>query len=151
MPSIPAPDTGEPDIRLHAEDIVVSRRTVAGETTRVETITRERDHYIDEDLSHVRVEVERFPIGQPIDAVPPIREQGDTTIVPVVEEIIVIERRLILKEEVHIRRVHVVERHQETVVVREQSVEISRAGAAAPALEDDRHLATATIPTLQEQ
>jgi stress response protein YsnF len=150
MPS--TPDRGEPVLRLHAEDVTVSRRTVAGDTLRVGTITRRRDHHIDENLSHVRVEVERVLIGRPVAAVPPTREEGDTTILSVVEEIIVVERRLILKEEVHIRRVHVAERHQETVVVREQSVEISRAEAASPALGDDRHpLAAAAIPILQEQ
>jgi stress response protein YsnF len=99
----------------------------------------------------VRVEVERVLIERPVAAVRPTREEGDTTILSVVEEIIVIERRLILKEEVHIRRVHVAERHQETVVVREQSVEISRV-EAAPTLGDDRQpLAAAAIPILQEQ
>ena len=97
MPSTPTPDTGG-ILPLHAEDVRVARRTIAGDTLRVEAITRSRDHNID---------------------VPPTREEGDTTILSVVEEIIVIERRLILKEEVHIRRVHVAERHQETVVVRE--------------------------------
>jgi stress response protein YsnF len=137
MPSTPTPDTGEPILRLHAEDVTISRRTVAGDSVRIGTVTRERDHHIDESLAHVRVEVERVLIGRPIAAVPPIREEGDTTILSVVEEIIVIERRLILKEEVHIRRVHVAERHQESVVVREQSVEISRVEAAS-ALGDDR-------------
>ena len=151
MPSTPTPKTGEPGLRLHAEDVTVSRRTVAGDTVRLGTVTRERDHHIDESLAHVRVEVERVLIGRPISAVPPIREEGDATILSVVEEIIVIERRLILKEEVHIRRVHVAERHQETVVVREQSVEISRV-EAAPTLGDDRQpLAAAAIPILQEQ
>jgi stress response protein YsnF len=84
--------------------------------------------------------------------VPPTREEGDTTILSVVEEIIVIERRLFLKEEVHIRRVHVAERHQETEVVREQSVEIFRVEADSPVLGDVRHpLAAAAIPILQDQ
>jgi stress response protein YsnF len=152
MPSTPTPKTGEPGLRLHAEDVTVSRRTVAGDTVRLGTVTRERDHHIDESLSHVQVEVERVPIGRPVTAVPPTREEGDTTILSVVEEIIVIERRFILKEEVHIRRVHVAERHQETVVVREQSVEVSRVEAASPALWDERHpLAVAAIPIVQEQ
>ena len=123
MPSTPTPDTGG-ILPLHAKDVTVSRRKVAGDPLRVEAMTRSRDHQIDESLSHVRAEVERVLIGRPVAAVPSIREEGDTTNPSVVEEIIVIERRLILKEEVHIRRVHVAERHQETVAVRGQSVEI---------------------------
>jgi stress response protein YsnF len=154
MPSTTTPDTGESVIRLHAEDVAISRRTVAGDTLRVKTMTRERDHHVDESLSHVRVEVERVPIGRPVAAVPPTREEGDTTILSVVEEVIVIEHRLILKEEVHIRRIHVTERHTETVVVREQTVEICRVEAASPAPEEDhRHPppTAAATPILQEQ
>jgi stress response protein YsnF len=151
MSSMTTLNTGVPAIRLQAEEIEVSRRSVAGDTLRVKTVTREREHHVNEDLSHVRVEVKRVPIERPIDAIPSTREEGDTTIMSVVEEIIVVERRLILKEEVHIRRVHVTEHHEELVVVREQGVEISRVGAASPALCDEPHpLAAAAIPTLQE-
>src|SRR6185437_6429508 len=131
------PLEGEPALQLLAENVTISRRSAAGDTVRAETVTRTRDRHIDESLSHVRVEVDRVPIEQPITAVPPIREEGDTTFLSVVEEIIVIERRLILKEEVRIRHVHVTERHRETVSLREQSVEISRVEAAALTSGDD--------------
>jgi stress response protein YsnF len=78
------------------------------------------------------VQVERVPIGRAVAAVPAVREEGDTTILPVVEEVIVVERRLILKEEVHIRRIKVAERHTETVTTREQTVEIYRTEADSP-------------------
>jgi stress response protein YsnF len=147
MPPTTTPDKGEPAMRLLAEDVTVSKRVGAGDTVRVETMTHTRDHHIDENLSHTRVEVERVPIGRPVAAVPPIREEGDTTILSVVEEVVVIERRLILKEEVHIRRLHVAERHTETVVVREQSVEICRVKAASPDPGEDPHpLAAAVTP-----
>ena len=151
MPPTTTPDKGEPAIQLLAEDVTVSRRSVAGDTIRVETVTRTRDHHIDEDLSHVRVEVERIPIGRIVAAVPPVRNEGDTIILSVVEEVIVTEHRLILKEEVHIRRVHVAERHTETVVLREQNVEIRRIEAdSLEPKEDGRPLAAAATPILQE-
>ena len=34
-----------------------------------------------------------------------MREEGDVTIIPVLEEIVVVEKRLVLKEELHVRRV----------------------------------------------
>ena len=73
-----------------------------------------------------RIEIERVPINRPIDAVPAIREEGDTTIMPVVEEILVVERRLILKEEIRMRRTKVSQPHRETVVVRDQEAVITR-------------------------
>jgi uncharacterized protein (TIGR02271 family) len=135
MSSKQVPGAAEPPILLHAEDIAVARRSVAGDTVRIETTTHTRDHHIDEPLSHTRVQVERVPIGRAVAAVPAVREEGDTTILPVVEEVIVVERRLILKEEVHIRRIKVAERHTETVTTREQTVEIYRTEADSPETE----------------
>ena len=39
----------------------------------------------------------------PVEKPPPVRTEGDVLIVPVVEEVVV-ERRLMLSEELHIRR-----------------------------------------------
>ena len=98
------------------------------------------------------MEVEHVPIGRPVAAVPPAREEGDTTILSVFQEIIFIERRLILKEKVHTCRVHVAQRHQDTVAVREQTIEISRGEAASPAPGDDRPFIAAVASTVfQEQ
>jgi uncharacterized protein (TIGR02271 family) len=135
MPSKTVPDAGVSTIPLHVEDIAMVRRSVVGDTVRIETTTRSRDHHIDEPLLHTKVHIERVPIGRTVVAIPAVREEGDTTILPIVEEVIVVERRLILKEEVHIRRVQVAERHRETVTTREQTLEIHRTEASSPASE----------------
>ena len=113
-------------LRLHAEQVAVARRRVEGDTVRVSTVTRETEKLVDEALAHERVEVENVAIGRPIDIVPPVREEGDVTIIPIVEEVLVIEKRLILKEEVHIRRVRVPDRHREVIILREQDIVIER-------------------------
>ena len=120
------PPAGETRIPLHVEELSVSRRQTAGDTLQVSTVTREYERFVDEMLNHERVEIERVPIGRPVDAIPPVRQEGDTTIMSVVEETIVVERHLILKEEVRIRRLRVSERHQETVVLRKQEALIAR-------------------------
>jgi stress response protein YsnF len=111
---------------LYAEDLTVSKRRIAGDRVQVSTVTREDATFVDETLNHERVEIDRIPIGRQVDAVPPVRQEGDTTILSVVEESIVVERRLILKEEVRIRRLHIMERHQETVPLRKQEAVITR-------------------------
>jgi hypothetical protein len=50
------------------------------------------------------VDVTRVPVNRLVDAHPEVREEGGTIVVPVVEEVIVIEKRLMLKEEVRITR-----------------------------------------------
>ena len=124
-------------VPLHVEEATVARRKVTTSVVRVATITTTRDQLIDEPVTHERVEVERVPIGQYVDAVPPVREEGDLTVMPVVEEVIVVERRLLLREEVHIRRVRTTERHVETVQLREQEAVITRHPASERA--DTQH------------
>jgi uncharacterized protein (TIGR02271 family) len=120
------PPSGEPYILLHAEDLTVSKLLVADDIVRVRTVTGEHATFVDETLNHERVQIERVPLGRQVEAIPPVRQEGDTTILSVVEETLVIARRLILKEEIHIRRLHVAERHQEAVVLRKQEAVITR-------------------------
>jgi stress response protein YsnF len=105
-----------------------------GSRGRVATITREHEHLVDEVLSHERVEIEHVPIDCQVDAVPPVRKEGNTTVLPVVEEVVVVERRLILKEEIRITRVHGTEHHRESVMLREQDAVITRSEAGPNAV-----------------
>lgn len=121
----------EPDqrVRLHRDEISVSRRRVVRETVRVRTWTTEHEQRIDETLTDERVEVLRVSVGRVVDAVPEVRQEGDVTILPVVVEEIVVQRRLVLKEEVHLRRTRVPRAHQETIILRHQDAIVTRTGA----------------------
>ena len=61
------------------------------------------------DASHDEVDVQRVTINRQVETMPESRQEGDTLIVPVVEEVIVSEKRLMLREEIHITRRRVVE------------------------------------------
>src|SRR6266550_5342316 len=119
-------------IPLHVEEVSVSRREVEEANVQIALIYGTRKQLVDKELTHVRVEIERVPIGRTIQVVPSISQEGDTTITPVVEEIAVVEWRLVLKEEIRVRRVSTKEQHQETVVLRQQEALITRQEA-------DRH------------
>ncbi len=119
-------EASEQTLPIYAEELEVSRRRVATALVRATRTTHNREQLINEELTHERVEVERVPIGRVVDAVPPVREEGDTTILSVVEEVVVVERRLVLKEEVHFRRVKIKEHHAETIIVREQQAAVTR-------------------------
>ena len=116
----------DPTLRLLAEEVQVAKETLETGRVRVSTQTHEREALIDEDLARERVEIEMIPVGRRIDAVPAVRQEGDTTIVPVVEEVLVVERQLMLKEEIRIKRVRTTERHRETVMLRHQEAVVTR-------------------------
>ena len=110
---------------LHAERVVVSKR-VRRTRVSVKRSTRTRDEAVEVDLNHDQVVVERVAIGRVVDAVPEVRQDGDVTILPIVEEEVVVVRRLVLKEEVHVRRMRTTQRHAETVTLREQQAVVTR-------------------------
>ena len=120
-------------LALHAEEISIAKRTVPRGTVRVSKVTQSRDHLVQETLKHQRVEVERIQIGTYVDQVPPIRYDGDVTIVSVVEEVVVTERRLLLKEEVRIRTVITSEEYAETVALRSENAVVERIPVVAVA------------------
>ena len=112
-------------VRLHAESAVVSKK-VRRTLVRATRTTVTRSALVEEDLAQEHVVVERVPIGKVVDTVPPVRQEGDVTILSVVQEEVVVSTRLVLKEEVHLRRVRHVERHTETVSLREQHLVVTR-------------------------
>ena len=125
----PLPKALEDDtlsLQLHAEEISIERRRVETGRVKLQVRTASHDHQVDEELTHERVQIERVAVGRVVDVAPPTRQEGDTTVISIVEEIVVVERRLVLKEEVRLTRVRVAERHRETVSLRTQEATVGR-------------------------
>ena len=121
-------------IRLAAETLNVGKRVVETGRVRVRRTTTERLEKIKVPLSVETVEIRRVPIGKPIKRKPRVRETANEIIIPVVEEVLVVARRLVLKEELHIRKVRSTENHVEQVRLRQQNVTVDR---VAPQSSDD--------------
>ena len=141
-PTMPAKPE-EVIVPLHAEEISISKEEMETGRVRLSTVTREHEQLVDELLTNEHVEIERVPIGKPVDTKPEVRQEAEKIIVPVVEEVLVLERRLVLKEEVHIRRVRGTERHQERVKLRKQEAVVTRVPVETPKSE--------TSPISQDQ
>jgi hypothetical protein len=73
-------------IPVHVEKVSVSRREIKTAGIQIALVTGTRQQLIDKELTRVRAEVERVSIGRTIKVVPPISQEGDITIIPVVEE-----------------------------------------------------------------
>jgi stress response protein YsnF len=121
-----AKDKDQVVVPLHAEEVSVAKRRVVTGQVKVGKITRESEQLVEELLEHEHVEIERIAIGKQVDKAPAVREEGDTLIIPILEEIVVVERRLFLKEEIRVRRTREKQPYQERVVVRKQEAVITR-------------------------
>jgi len=91
-------------IPVAEEQIRVEKREVTTGGVRVHKRVRVEPVRLEEDLREEQVEIERVPIGRFVDRPPEPYADGDTWVIPVVEEVLVLERRLRLREEVRIVR-----------------------------------------------
>jgi uncharacterized protein (TIGR02271 family) len=84
------------------------------------------EQLIEQELLRSRADIKRVAVNRPVDGPQEVKTVGDTVIIPVVEEVIKIERQWILKEEIHITRVEEKELYQDKVVVNHEEVTIER-------------------------
>lgn len=122
------------DLRIPVirEELDVSKEVVETGRLRIHTRVAERQEVVEMPLSREEFSVERVAIGRPVDAPAEVRQDGDVTIVPVHAEEIVVTRRLVLKEELHIRRRVHESVESRPVVLRSQEVDVVRDPVAGP-------------------
>ena len=119
-------DQNETRIQVVEESVSVDKERVATGRVRVSTSSIELEELAQATLSGTRVEVTRERMDREIDALPETRVEGDTTIIPVVEEIVVIEKRLVLVQEIRIRQIKTSEDVSIPVTVRKQTATVER-------------------------
>ena len=73
--------------------------------------------------------MERVAIDQWVDEAPPIRNEGETLVVPVVEEVLVVEKRLRLREEIRLTWHHEEQHEPQHFVARREEVRVERVPA----------------------
>ena len=111
------------------EEIAAGVKAVKTGAVRVDKHVEKRLRKVEGPLLHEDVEVRRVPVGRVISEPPPVRRKGDTVIVPVVEEELVVTKRLVLKEEIHLIKRRTKERFAKEVEVNRERAEVHRLDA----------------------
>jgi len=105
------------------EELVTGRREVKTGSVRVRKRVQRIRKSIEMPVVRDAVKVERVPVNRVVKEMPAIREEPGMLVIPVVEEEIVVRRRLVLREEIHVIRSKVTERATAGVnVARERAV-----------------------------
>lgn len=124
----------DPDITIRDDVAVIP---VLSEQVRVGTELREigrvtitkrvelRDEPIDLEFIRDHVAVERVAVGRPVDAPEPVRYEGDIMVIPVHEEVLVVQKQLVVKEELRVRIDRLASREQSSVRLRTEAVIIT--------------------------
>ncbi len=125
---------------LIEEEAAIETSTVVTGRVRFHSKVRTIDQTVKAELWGEEVEVTRVPCDRVIEAAPNARQDGDVMIIPVVEEILIVEKRLVLKEELHIRKKTVSKPVEMPVSLRKLDVVVERDGAGEQPISSSRRM-----------
>ena len=113
-------------IPLIEEQLQVGTQTVeTGRVTLTKTV-HETDEIVTVPLQQEEYTVERIAFNQYVDELPATRQEGDTTIYPVVKEVLVVQKRLMLVEEIRVTRQQTQTEETQTVRLRREDITVER-------------------------
>lgn len=118
----------EQDVRLDVlqEELNVQKHTRVTGVVRLEKTVRTTEALVSEQLLNESISVEHVPMNRYVDEPVSSRQEGDTTIIPILEEIVIVTKQLVLKEEIHITRRREQVQYHETVPLRAEEVDVQR-------------------------
>ena len=123
---VPLIDSATTAIQLVEERLEVGKRTVATGVVRLHKTVQEYTEALDEVLAVRTFDVERRVLNQPVDAPPPVRQEGTTTVYSLVEEQLIITKQLVLKEEVRVVQRDTERRDTQVVTLRKEHLTVER-------------------------
>ena len=119
-------------ITLVEERLNIVKTAIETGRVQVSPHVEERHERVRDTLRHEDVVVERVAIGRIVDAPPAPRQDGDSWIIPIFEETLVLEKRFLLKEEVHVIRTSRLEPFEQEVTLRAMHADVQRTKTSTP-------------------
>lgn len=119
-------------IPVIVEELDVQKRLVETGKVRITKVVHEQEALVDEPSWHEEVTVTRVPVQRVVDGPIPVRHEDDTMIVSIMEEVLVVEKRLLLKEELHIRKQRVETQQPQHITLRSEEALIERLNHTEP-------------------
>jgi len=117
--------SGETVIPVVQEEVRIDKREVE-QAVRISKTVRTEDVVVDEPLAREDIDVERVMINRYVDEPLSVRYEGDVTIIPLVEEVLVVEKRLLLREEIRVSRRKTTVNNPQVYTLRREEVQVER-------------------------
>jgi uncharacterized protein (TIGR02271 family) len=108
------------------ESVTVYKNVVDNGGVRIRKLVHGEVVQVDEPLAREGVKCVRVPIGREVDGPVSIRYEAGATIIPVVEERLIVRRQLVLVEEIHFSRDSFIQRVPQSVTVRREEIIVER-------------------------
>jgi uncharacterized protein (TIGR02271 family) len=113
-------------VPVFVEELEVQKRPVETGKVRITKVVHERETIVDEPLWHDKVAITRVPIQRVVQGPVPVRKENGTTIISVVEEVLVVEKRWMLREEIHICQQRIETHQPQRITLRSEDVQVER-------------------------
>jgi uncharacterized protein (TIGR02271 family) len=108
------------------ETLDVQKRQVETGGVRIIKVVHEREEVVNVPRVREEVTVERVTLNRLVDTPVSMRQEGDTLIIPLLEEVVVMEKRLMVKEELRITKHRIEEQASQQVTLRREEVVVER-------------------------
>ncbi len=106
------------------EELNIQKKQIVTGVVRLRKLVQEREELVNEPLLSETVEVERIPVNRVVEGPIAPRYEGQTTIISVIEEVLVVSKQLVLKEEIRITKRITEAPYLQQVILRSEQIEV---------------------------
>jgi len=115
-----------PSLNILREEANIDKQIVESGKVYIHKKVHETDEEISVPVLHEAVTIKKVPVNKYVDVAPPVHSEGNTTIIPVIKEVLVIEKKLLLVEEVHVIKDIIEKNEEHTIPLRKEEIEVER-------------------------
>ena len=108
------------------EEVKVGKRQVDTGYVQIKKVVHDREEVVDIPLFKEKIEIKRVRVDRIVAEPSGIRYESNTTVIPLYEEVLVVEKRLMLTEELHITKRQVETRNPQRVTLRREEAVTER-------------------------
>ena len=114
-------------ISVLREEVNVEKKIIEKGRVKISKVVKEDSEVLNLPTTSEQVKIKRVPVNEIVESVPaPLRYEGDTIIIPVLQEIIVTEKKLLLVEEIHVTKTLVSSEETKEITLRKEEINIER-------------------------
>lgn len=120
-------------IPIIEEKVEITKKIIEKARVRVSKTVHQKTELVEIPLSSEEIVVKRVPKNEIVDVVPTrVRYEGDVMIIPVLKEVAVVEKRIMLVEEIHVIKNKQAHTETREVVVRSEEVQVEKTEIIPP-------------------
>lgn len=116
-------------LKVFEEHAQIDKKIVTKGKVNIVKKVHTHDENIQVTLDSENVKIEKVTINEYVNEAPQVRYEGNTTIIPVVKEVAVVEKRILLVEEIHVTRQVTTSKEEKIIPLRKEEISIETSGS----------------------